>query len=209
MTAVLPEEVVTENLGLAEVIALEYANIPGVTPDDAISEAQQALLRASRSFDQARGEFTPYAARAVRNALNSLYAKQLRIAQIFPRSLDAPPEWRKAVASDTSSGAVLGDKIPNPHDDVVHEVKRRETSSILEEILGCLSPRERVVVEGMRAGRSLSEIGEGMGMSKQAVHKILSPALRKLREKLNLLGFQGMDSQGFLASGRRSADRSG
>jgi len=205
----LPEQLFTENVGLAEVIALEYANIPGVTADDAISEAHQALLRASRSFDQARGEFTPYAARAVRNALNSLYAKQLRIARIFPRSLDAPPEWRKVVTGEASSGGVLGDKIPNPHDDVVREVKRRETFSILEEVLSCLSPRERGVVEGMRAGRSLSEIGQGMGMSKQAVHKILSPALQKLRAKLDLLGFQGMDSQGFLASGRRSAGGSG
>ncbi|MCK9588331.1 MAG: sigma-70 family RNA polymerase sigma factor [Terrimicrobiaceae bacterium] len=203
------EEILTENLGLAEVIALEYANIPGITADDAISEAQQALLRASRNFDEMRGEFTPYAARAVRNALNSLYAKQLKIARIFPRSLDAPPEWRKAITSETSIGSVFGDRVPNPHDDVVREVKRRETISILEEILSCLSPRERSVVEGMRAGRSLSEIGEGMGMSKQAVHKILSPALQKLRSKLDLLGFQGMDSQGFLASSHRSAGGAG
>ncbi|MDD5200527.1 MAG: sigma-70 family RNA polymerase sigma factor [Terrimicrobiaceae bacterium] len=205
----LPEELFSEHLGLAEVIALEYANTPRIVVDDAISEAQQAILRASRGFDETRGEFTPYAARAVRNALNSLYAKQLKIARVFPRSLDEPPDWGKSTTPRESSGFAFGDKIPNPHDDVVREVKRRETISILEEILSYLSPRERSVVEGMRAGRSLSDIGEGMGMSKQAVHKILSPALQKLRSKLDMLGFQGMDSQGFLASSHRSAGGAG
>jgi len=33
-----------DHLGLAKVIALECTNIPGVTADEAISEAHQALL---------------------------------------------------------------------------------------------------------------------------------------------------------------------
>jgi DNA-directed RNA polymerase specialized sigma24 family protein len=43
---------------------------------------------------------------------------------------------------------------------------------VLEEVLNYLSPRERVVVEGMRLGQSLTEIGDGMDISKQAAHKI-------------------------------------
>jgi hypothetical protein len=80
-----------DHLGLAKVIALEYTNIPGVTVDEAVSEAHQALLRASSAFDPTKGEFTPFAARSIRNALNSFYAKHLRLAQIFPRSLDELP----------------------------------------------------------------------------------------------------------------------
>ena len=57
---------VEQNLGLAKVIAFDYANIPGIAVSDAVSEANAALLRAAEGFDSARGEFTPYAARVIR-----------------------------------------------------------------------------------------------------------------------------------------------
>ena len=63
-------------------------------------------------------------------------------------------------------------------------MRRRESGSILEKVLNYLSPRERVVVEGMRLGKSLTEIGDGMGISKQAAHKISAAALKKFRERL-------------------------
>ena len=76
-------------------ISLEYTNIPGVLSAEALSEAQQALFRASVTCDSERGEFAAYAAKAVRNALDSLYAKHLRIAKIFPESLDDSPNWQQ------------------------------------------------------------------------------------------------------------------
>lgn len=38
------EQLFHDHLGLAEIIALEYSNIPRTNVDDAMSEAQQALL---------------------------------------------------------------------------------------------------------------------------------------------------------------------
>ena len=46
-----PNDLFGEHLGLANVISLEYTNIPGVLPAEAQSEAQQALFRASVTFD--------------------------------------------------------------------------------------------------------------------------------------------------------------
>jgi RNA polymerase sigma factor (sigma-70 family) len=190
-----------DHLGLAKVIALEYTNIPGVTADEAVSEAHQALLRASGAFDPTKGEFTPYAARSIRNALNSFYAKHLRLAHIFPRSLDEPPNWAASQGSNASGTGLLG-KIRDSRQDVEHEVRRRETSAILSEVLNLLSPRERIVVIALGEGKSLAEIGEKMGISKQAVHKISGPAFTKLKDKLSGIGYRGLDSRGFLKSSR-------
>jgi DNA-directed RNA polymerase specialized sigma24 family protein len=66
--------------------------------------------------------------------------------------------------------------------------------------MGTLSPRHRAVLEGLRDGRSYSEIGAAMGISKQAVQKIVHSALDALREKLAEHGFRGVDSLGFLES---------
>lgn len=196
-----------DHLGLAKVIALEYTNIPGVTADEAISEAHQALLRASSAFDPTKGEFTPYAARSIRNALNSFYAKHLRLAHIFPKSLDEPPNWPSSQDSSAPGTGLLG-KIRDSRQDVSGEVSRRETGRILAEVLNVLSPRERIVIGALGQGKSLAEIGKKMGITKQAVHKISGAALAKLKDKLSGLGYRGLDSKGFLKSSRRAVKRS-
>jgi RNA polymerase sigma factor (sigma-70 family) len=191
------QDLIEPHLGLAHVIALDYSNIPGITVDDAVSEAHCAMIRASQGFDQNKGDFAPYAARAVRNALNSLYAKQLKMARMFPKSLDDPP--CQNVSDHHSSAESLANRRDSRQD--VHKIiKRRESNSILSNLLRTLSPREQIVVEHMRLGRSLSEIGKTLGVSKQAVHKISAPALAKLRVRLEETGYQGLDSQGFLKS---------
>lgn len=184
--------------GLAEVIALEYTNIPGALPSESLSEAHQALLRASNTFDQSRGDFSHYAARSVRNALNSFYAKSLRRAKIFPKSLDDAPAWDRR--EDGVAHSSFGAGIEDSRENVLVQVRRRESATILEEVLRFLTPRERVVVEGLRSGQSFSEIGDGMGISKQAAHKVSTSALQKLRDRMSLLGYQGLDSQGLLKS---------
>jgi RNA polymerase sigma factor (sigma-70 family) len=192
------EELVEQHLGLAQVIAMDYANIPGVLHSEALSEACLALLRASKGFDRRKGEFAPYAARAMRNSLNTLYAKQLKLARIFPKSLDEPPCPAAGLLGQDSDSA-LG-QIHDSRQDVIRSVKRSETISILRDILKTLSPREQIVVEQLRLGRSLTEIGERLGVSKQAVHKISTPALAKLKARLLETGYSGLDSQGFLKS---------
>lgn len=193
-----PEALVEEHLGLAQVIALDYANIPGIRLDEATSEAVAAMLRSSRSFDPSKGDFVPYAARAMRNGLNSLYAKQLRIAKMFPRSLDEPPTHSHGSRNGEQSDSQM--QFKDSRQDVRKAVKRSETNSILAELLRTLTPREQLVIDHLRLGRSLSEIGESLGVSKQMIHKISSPALAKLKAKLEATGYRGIDSHGFLKS---------
>jgi RNA polymerase sigma factor (sigma-70 family) len=198
----LPHELVEQHMGLAQVIALDYSNIPGIGLDEAISEANMAMLRASDGYDPKKGDFSPYAARAIRNSLNSLYAKQLKVARLFPKSLDDPPGLQDGSSGSQSSSQLS--RIQDSRQDVHRSVKRAETSSVLREVLRTLSPREQIVIEHMRLGRTLSEIGESLGVSKQAIHKISAPALAKLRARLQETGYQGLDSQGFLKSRSRS-----
>ncbi len=63
-----------------------------------------------------------------------------------------------------------------------------------------ISPRLRLVAEGIRAGKSYSEIGNSLGISKQAAHKLAGAAINTLREKLEAMGFQGLDTLGLLKS---------
>ncbi len=189
-----------DHLGLAEVIALEYTNIPRTDTKEAISEAYIALNRAIKAYNPKKGDFTPFAAKVIRNALNTLYAKQLRMAKIFPKSIDSAPDWKSNSGAASSNSSDFVRRIKDSTQDVRKNVRLRESSSKVDEVMNLLSPRERRVIEGIRLGFSLAEIGERMGISKQAVHKVSAPALLKLRAHLESNGFAGIDSHGLLKS---------
>ena len=189
------DRLVEENLDLAQIIAIEYANIPGITIDDAFSEAQNALHRAVVGFSPAKGQLEPYAARAIRNALNSLYSKHMRVARMFPKSLDH--KSRSAVDGYMGSEPPVA-RVADVKTNVILEIRGRESNKVLEGAMCSLSPRERLVIEKIKQGNSLQQIADAMGISKQGVHKISKPALEKLREHLSRMGFTGLDSKGFL-----------
>jgi len=148
------------HMALAQVIALEYFNIPRALPEEALSEAQLALWRAANAYNPERGEFPAYASRAIRNALNTLYAKQLKMAEIFPQSLDESPKW---VAVGLSNGSTFDaspkSRLKDQQQDVRKSAQWEETSTILTQVLERLNLRERVVIDAIRSGHSFSEIG--------------------------------------------------
>ena len=189
------EELVEMHLGLAQIIACEYANIPQSSLDEITAEANKALSDAARHFDPAKGEFTSYAGRAIRNALNSLYEKQLRYVRLHEFSLDVPEHGASATTESP--------RIQNVPDIAGHaslEIRANESRRVLEDVLAELPNRSRKVLQWLREGKSYSEIGEEMGISKQGAHKIGQDALLSLKEKLMARGFSGLDSKGFLKS---------
>lgn len=192
----MPHDLVEQHLGLARMIAYEYSNIPGASMDEIIAEAESALAAAGRSFDPEKGQFTAYAGRAIRNALNSLFSRQLRYLAAHDFSLDAEPTSMEATS--TSARREQAD----PGADVFLAARAEESRRILEQVLSELSPRSRLIVVQLREGKSYSDIGAELGVSKQAAHKVAHAALQSLREKLEARGFSGIDSKGFLKSTR-------
>jgi DNA-directed RNA polymerase specialized sigma subunit len=69
---------VKELLPLAAKIAREFDNIPGLPHAEIEIVAQEALARAARLFDPAKGDFAAYAATAMRNSLRDLHDRQMR-----------------------------------------------------------------------------------------------------------------------------------
>jgi len=188
------EKRVNELLPLAAKIAREFSNIPGLPHAEINLAAQEALANAARHFDPARGDFTAYAARAMRNALRDLYERQVRHHQHHVYELDLP-----ATQFTTPEARIQQVAAPNPP--VVDLAAALESSKRLELAMSTLSPRLRQVAEGIRDGKSYSEIGTSLGISKQAAHKLASAAISSLREKLSTMGLHGIDTIGLLKSG--------
>ena len=188
------------HLPLARRLAREFSNIPGLGLPEIEITAQEALARAFHQHDASKGEFPPYAAQAIRNALKSLYDQQVRHHHHHQYVLDEP--------GPSDGNSTQAPQVQNLKDhgnpSVPQQARFNESKALLDKLLGTLSPRHRTVLEGIRDGRSYSEIGADMGISKQAVQKIVHSALDALRQKLEENGFRGIDSQGFLESFRAS-----
>ena len=180
------------HLLLAKKIAGGYANIPGVSMDDVRAVAQVALHRAAQAFDPERGEFEAYAARAIRNALNSLHQKEARHAR------QHMPEADLAVSASTEGSTAPSQRLPDEFQDVLSQVRSQESRRVLEAVLATLPDRTRQILGLVAAGRSYAEIGETLSISKQAAHKAATSAMTHIREQLAAQGFGGLDSQGFL-----------
>lgn len=189
------EEQVHVLLPLAARIAREFSNIPGLPYAEIEIVAQEALANAARYFDPAKGDFTAYAARAMRNALRDLYERQIRHHRHHIYDLDLPTT-ESATTPEARGQQVESPDFPLPN----HAAAALESGKRLEMAIESLSPRLRLVAEGIRDGKSYSEIGSMLGVSKQAAHKLAGAAVAALRDHLEAMGFQGVDTLGFLKS---------
>ncbi len=189
------EERINELLPLAARIAREFSNIPGLPHAEIEIVAQEALARAAMAFDASKGELTDFAARAMRNALRDLYDRQVRHHRHHIYDLDIPI----TVSATTPEARVQ--HVEAPDFPLANQAAAAlESGKRLEMAMKSLSPRLRLVAEGIRDGKSYTEIGAMLGVSKQAAHKLAGAAVAALRDHLEAMGFQGVDTLGFLKS---------
>ena len=193
------ERRIIEFLPLAAKIAREFGNIPGLPHAEIEMAAQEALVHAASHFNPPKSDFQAYAACAIRNTLRDLYERQVRHHRHHVYDLDVPATQTGTTPEPrVQQLPVLG----TPAADQAAAL--RESQARLAEAVATLSPRLRVVAEGIRDGKSYSEIGCAIGVSKQAAHKLAGAAISSLREALAAMGFSGLDTLGLLKSQSRS-----
>lgn len=154
-----------------------------------------------RAMERVRGEIA--AQRGSEPTVEEV-AAALDIAPAEARALQAaghqPASIDTTFAGDQNDGA-LQDFLSDPSTpDMAREVDLRLLRERLDEVLRCLAPRDRDVIElrfGLRDGRprSLDEIAQVYGITRERVRQIESRGLEKLRQPdrcARLVGFSGV-----------------
>jgi len=172
-------EIVRDNVPLVLAMA-KRTRIVGVDLTDLISEGNLALLRAVLKFDCARGfKFSTYACRAILKSFSRLATRSARHRGHFPVEFD--PDLEKSDYVEQRRVAV--------EDDCVSELK-----ALMDENAAKLSEVEQTVIRARFAldrdddpsqkAKTLEQVGEMIGVTKERVRQIQNKALGKLRDAL-------------------------
>jgi len=174
-------DIVRQNVALVMAMA-RRTRLTGVDQADLISEGNLALLRAVDKFDCSRGfKFSTYACRAILKAFSRVATRAARYRGHFPTEFDPALEKDHHVENKRQS----------VEEDCIDELR-----SILGRDMACLSEVEAKVIKARFAidtepnrsdivkGKTLEQVGEMIGVTKERVRQIQNKALAKLRQAL-------------------------
>jgi len=174
-------EIVRINVPLVLAMA-KRTRITGVDFADLISEGNLALMRSVDKFDCARGfKFSTYACRAILKSFSRVAARSARYRGYFPTEFD--PTLERSDWLDRKRDGV--------EEDCVNELK-----TILGSNLAKLNDVEQRVIRARFAldettrddeparAKTLEQVGEMIGVTKERVRQIQNKALDKLRSIL-------------------------
>jgi RNA polymerase primary sigma factor len=138
------------------------------------------VMRAERELAAEMGQEPTLDQVAARLGLDLDRIIEARRAAQTPLSIEAP----LGDDSDMTRGDLLGDEVAGQA--AVREVETRELADRLAAALAALDPRERKILQmrfGLDAGeeRTLTDVAEQMGVSRERIRQIEQAALAKLR----------------------------
>lgn len=159
-----PESLVVENLGLVYRVVRKYQRAGACERDDLIQEGLLGLTNAARLYDPDRGvRFSTYGWLAIEHRVRRYVRAQ---------------QQRPHVGWDETT--------PEP---VVHDRSAEDTDNrdLVESLLSGLAPRYRQMVRSRfgldgRRQRTLGEIGQRAGVTKERVRWIVTKALATMRD---------------------------
>jgi RNA polymerase sigma factor (sigma-70 family) len=144
-----------------------------------ISEGNLALLRCADKFDFARGfKFSTYACRAILASFSRAAAKQARYRLAFPATFDPAMERSDFVEQRRERTEV------ESLDDLKQILRQNsaDLSAVERRVLTARFALDSVPDEtGQFRGKTLEQVGDLLGVSKERVRQIQNQALDKLR----------------------------
>ncbi|HPM23573.1 MAG TPA: sigma-70 family RNA polymerase sigma factor [Phycisphaerae bacterium] len=176
----LRTDIVRANTSLVLAMARRSRN-NGVELGELVSEGNLALLRCVDKFDASRGfKFSTYACRAILASFSRAGAKAARHRAQFPAPYD-PAMERSDYLETRREGIEL---------DCVDELKRilfensADLSTVERRVLSARFSLDQPAVRAGQRRKTLDQVGDLLGVSKERVRQIQNQAMLKLRAVL-------------------------
>lgn len=161
---------------------IEHGPLVDRLEEDLLQEGRLGLVKGCRTYDPSSGfALSTYLAKCIENEMLKLLRAEYRSSKLNTVSTEE-------VVSSTESGEItLGEVIPDPEDerqlsyemlvdDILntyskHVVNKRNKN--MKKNIDTSSNMVRKILEKLCEGKTLSSIGDDLGVSKQYVHSVL------------------------------------
>lgn len=171
-------QIAQANLPLVLAMA-KRTRLNGLDFNELISEGNLALLRSVDKFDCSRGfKFSTYACRAILKSFSRVAMRTSRYRGRFPTEFD--PSLEKSDYVDRKRGDVESDCVDEIRDILARN--RAELNDMEQTVI-----RERFALDAesnLVKPKTLEQVGEMIGVTKERVRQIQNKALRKIRSIL-------------------------
>jgi RNA polymerase sigma factor (sigma-70 family) len=168
-------QITSANMPLVLAMA-KRTRLGGLDFNDLISEGNFALLRSVDKFDCSRGfKFSTYACRAILKAFSRVALKTSRYRGRFPTEFD--PSLERSDYLDRKRDDVEADCVGEIRDILTHN---RASLNEMEQVV----IRERFALDAPPENpkpKTLEQVGEIIGVTKERVRQIQNKALKKIR----------------------------
>jgi RNA polymerase sigma factor (sigma-70 family) len=179
---------VSDNVELAFWWAEKWKNIPGVSREDIQSQAIHGLVKAANTFDPAKGKFSSYASRIIKNYLGHLNYHEKDKSYNEVTSLDAPIE-------DTEGGEgsdTLHSKVKSDVDTADIPLANTEADNLIRaELEQIKEPNRSMVIRWMK-GESYRDLQKDFKLSFMQIRNIVNAEMQKMKTRLSQKGILKM-----------------
>lgn len=184
-------EIIKANLKFVISIAKHYRN-SGIPFNELISEGNSGLLKAFEKFDYNKNvKFFSYGVWWIKQYIQFYIKKRYSLSQteIYQESLSNRDSFSYMIDDDNEDS--YNDEEIDDYDESINNEKILEQKNILlYEALDLLSEREKIIISeyyGLYGKpKTLGEIGDLLGITKERIRQIKFIAIRKMREKFIL-----------------------
>jgi len=167
-------QIVQSNLPLVLAMA-KRTRLSGLDFNELISEGNLALLRSVDKFDCSRGfKFSTYACRAILKSFSRVAMRTSRHRSRFPTEFD--PSLEKSDYTDRQRDNVEADCV-----DEIRDILSENRASLNDVEQTVLTERFALNSDIPVKGKTLEEVGEIIGVTKERVRQIQNKALAKIR----------------------------
>lgn len=169
------DEITKVNMPLVLAMA-KRTRLNGLDPNEMVSEGNFALLRSIDKFDCSRGyKFSTYACRAIIKSFSRVAMRTSRYRGRFPTEFD--PTLEKSDYVERKRDGVEAECVDEIRD--IMDNNRASLNEVEQRVI-----RERFALDSPAEepkGKTLEQVGEMIGVTKERVRQIQNKALKKIR----------------------------
>lgn len=174
------QQLVEENHNLI----YKYMSLYKLNMDDYYDILAIALCRAAKFYDSSKGSFSTLAFVCFNEECHKEYISQNTYKRMINNNVLSLEYEYQVDGHEDSSDVTLKDSIADVFD-LEKSIEDKLTIESIKKILATIKPKERYVFIELLKGRTLQDVGNEFGLTRERIRQVRNKVIKELKTKVN------------------------